>query len=80
MITGLEYLFLGFIATAAGIILAVLGSWALAVFALKSIYAPEILPLLVFLVVIPLLVMLTGLYSSRSVLNHPPLEILRKES
>ncbi|MBC8985205.1 ABC transporter permease [Pedobacter sp. N36a] len=79
-ITGLEYLFLGFIATAAGIILAVLGSWALAVFALKSVYAPEILPLLVFLVVIPLLVMLTGLYSSRSVLNHPPLEILRKES
>lgn len=79
-ITGLEYLFLGFIATAAGIILAVLGSWALAVFALKSVYAPEILPLLVFLIVIPLLVMLTGLYSSRSVLNHPPLEILRKES
>lgn len=79
-ITGLEYLFLGFIATAAGIILAILGSWALAVFALKSSYAPEILPLLAFLIAIPLLVMLTGLYSSRSVLNQPPLEILRKES
>ncbi len=79
-ITGLEYLILGFIATAAGIILAVLGSWALAVFALKGNYAPEILPLIVFLVVIPVLVMFTGLYSSRSVLNHPPLEILRKES
>lgn len=79
-ITGLEYLFLGFIATAAGIILAVLASWALAVFALKGNYAPEILPLFIFLLVIPLLVMFTGLYSSRSVLNHPPLEILRKES
>ncbi|WP_316748361.1 ABC transporter permease [Pedobacter gandavensis] len=79
-ITGLEYLFLGFIATAAGIILAILGSWALAVFALKSNYAPEILPLLAFLVAIPLLVMITGLYNSRSVLNRPPLEILRKES
>ncbi|WP_316838830.1 ABC transporter permease [Pedobacter gandavensis] len=79
-ITGLEYLFLGFIATAAGIILAILASWALAVFALNSNYAPEVLPLVVFLLAIPLLVMLTGLYSSRSVLNHPPLEILRKES
>ncbi|MBB2147786.1 FtsX-like permease family protein [Pedobacter sp. LMG 31462] len=79
-ITGLEYLFLGFIATAAGIILALLGSWALAEFALQSNYAPELLPLLVFLFAIPLLVMLTGLYSSRSVLNQPPLQILRKES
>lgn len=79
-ITGLEYLILGLIATAAGIILAILGSWALAVYALQSNFAPDILPLLVFLVAIPLLVMLTGLYSSRSVLNQAPLEILRKES
>lgn len=79
-ITGLEYLFLGFIATAAGIILAVFASWTLAVFALESNYAPNILPLIGFLLGIPLLVMMTGLYSSRSVLNRPPLEILRKES
>ncbi|WP_316821849.1 ABC transporter permease [Pedobacter gandavensis] len=79
-ITGLEYLFLGFIATAAGIILAIFASWTLAVFALDSNYVPNILPLMGFLLGIPLLVMITGVYSSRSVLNRPPLEVLRKES
>lgn len=79
-ITALEYLFLGVLASAAGIILAVAASWAVAVFSLNSTFAPDILPLLLFFILIPILVMVTGIYSSRSVLNHPPLEILRKEA
>ncbi|SHE59603.1 ABC transporter permease [Pedobacter caeni] len=79
-ITALEYLFLGILASAAGIILAVAASWAVAVFSLNSTFAPDILPLLLFFILIPILVMVTGIYSSRSVLNHPPLEILRKEA
>lgn len=79
-ITALEYFFLGLIATAAGIILAVGGSWAVAHFSLNSAFEPQLLPLLLFFVLIPVFIALTGLYSSRSVLNQPPLEILRKES
>ncbi|RQO66283.1 ABC transporter permease [Pedobacter sp. KBW06] len=79
-ITALEYLFLGVLASAAGIILALAASWAVAAFSLNATFAPDILPLIVFFIVIPLLVMITGIYSSRSVLNHPPLEILRKEA
>ncbi|AOM79863.1 ABC transporter permease [Pedobacter steynii] len=79
-ITALEYLFLGVLATAAGIILALAASWAVAAFSLNSTFAPDILPLIAFFVIIPVLVMITGIYSSRSVLNHPPLEILRKEA
>lgn len=79
-ITALEYLFLGILASAAGIILAVAASWAVAAFSLNAAFAPDVLPLIAFLVIIPALVMVTGVYSSRSVLNHPPLEILRKEA
>ena len=79
-ITALEYLFLGILASAAGIILAVAASWAVAAFSLNAAFAPDVLPLIAFLVIIPVLVMVTGVYSSRSVLNHPPLEILRKEA
>jgi putative ABC transport system permease protein len=79
-ITALEYLFLGVLASAAGIILAVAASWAVAAFSLNATFAPDILPLIAFFIIIPVLVMITGIYSSRSVLNHPPLEILRKEA
>lgn len=79
-ITAMEYLFLGLLASGAGIILAVGGSWAISAFSLKAGFAPDILPLIIFFISIPLLVVITGLYSSRSVLNQPPLEILRKES
>lgn len=79
-ITALEYLFLGVLASAAGIILALAASWAVAAFSLNATFAPDVLPLIAFFMAIPLLVMVTGIYSSRSVLNHPPLEILRKEA
>ena len=41
-----EYLFLGLLASATGIVLALLASWALAVFAFKLDYAPSFWPVL----------------------------------
>ena len=75
-ITALEYLFLGFLAAAAGIILAMAGSWALAVYSFETTFTPPWWPILLLLVIICLLVVLTGVLSSRKVLNHPPLAVL----
>lgn len=79
-ITALEYLILGLLATLTGIIFALVATWALASFSLKASFSPDLLPILIFLIVIPLMIVITGVYSSRSVLNQPPLQILRKES
>ena len=75
-ITALEYLFLGLLAAGAGIILALAGSWALAVYSFETIFNPPWWPILLLLVIICLIVVLTGVLSSRKVLNHPPLEVL----
>ena len=75
-ITALEYLFLGFLAAAAGIILAMAGSWALAVYSFETTFTPPWWPIILLLVLICILVVLTGVLSSRKVLNHPPLAVL----
>ncbi len=79
-INALEYLFLGAIASGTGLILALAGSWALAQFSFESAFSPSILPILLLFVIITLLVAITGVFSSRKVLNRPPLEILREET
>lgn len=78
-ITALEYLFLGVIATATGIILALVGSWALAVFSFNSSFTPNVLPIILMFLIIIILVVLTGVLSSRKVLYRPPLEVLRNQ-
>ncbi len=77
-ITALEYLFLGLLASGAGIILALVGSWALAVFSFDATFSPAIIPVLILLGSISLIVVLTGVLSSRNILQHPPLEVLRR--
>jgi putative ABC transport system permease protein len=79
-INTLEYLFLGAIASGTGLILALAGSWALARFSFESTFSPSILPIILLFVIITLLVTITGVFSSRKVLNRPPLEILREET
>ncbi|MBU0697232.1 MAG: ABC transporter permease [Bacteroidetes bacterium] len=79
-INALEYLFLGAIASGTGLILALAGSWALAQFSFESAFSPTLLPILLLFVIITLLVTATGVFSSRKVLNRPPLEILREET
>nr|MBC7611908.1 ABC transporter permease [Pseudopedobacter sp.] len=79
-INAFEYLFLGAIASGTGLILALAGSWALAQFSFESTFSPTILPIVLLFVIITLLVTATGVFSSRKVLNRPPLEILREET
>lgn len=75
-ITALEYLFLGALAAAAGMILAMGSSWALARYSFDTTFSPPLLPVLWLFASICLLVLITGIFSNRSVLNRPPLEIL----
>ena len=78
-ITALEYLFLGSIAAIAGIILALIGSWALAVFSFESAFIPNFAPIILLFLSIAMLTMLIGMFNSRSVVNKTPLEVLRTE-
>jgi putative ABC transport system permease protein len=74
-----EYFFLGLFAAAAGLILALSGSWALAKFSFDASFVPPFLPTVLLFGSVVLLVVLTGVLSSRSILNKPPLQILRNE-
>ena len=82
-ILAVEYLALGSLAALTGIVLAAGGSWLLATFvfelqqtAVLSIIVP---PALTALVSVVLLTLGVGLFTSRGVSNHPPLEVLRAE-
>jgi putative ABC transport system permease protein len=79
IITSLEYFFLGALASATGILLAMAGSWALAEYSFDASFTPRWLPVLIIFLVISALTVLIGLLNSRGVLNKPPLEVLRKE-
>lgn len=77
VITALEYFFLGALAAATGIILAVAGSWALATYSFESTFSPQFLPVLILFLLVSILTVIIGLLNSRDILNNPPLEILR---
>jgi putative ABC transport system permease protein len=77
-ITALEYLYLGLLGSGVGILLSLLSSQLLALFAFETSFTPSLEPF-VLLPGITLLVLLIGLSNSRSILNSPPLEVLRKE-
>jgi putative ABC transport system permease protein len=74
-----EYFFLGVFASATGIVLAIVSSWALAKFAFQLAYAPSFVPLLVAAILVPVLTVAIGLLASRGVGRAPPLAILRAE-
>ena len=79
-ITAIEYLFLGLLAAAAGLLMALGGSWALAEFIFSATFAPGIWPAIILCTAITLIVVITGMISSRGILKSPPLEVLRKDS
>jgi len=79
-ITMIEYLFLGMLSAAAGLLMAVGGSWALAEFTFSAAFTPGWSAPFILFVSITVIVVITGMLSSRSILNHPPLEVLRKDS
>jgi len=78
-ITLLEYLFLGSLAAFTGILLSLIGTWLLARYTFDAAFHPPILQLLIVFITISLLTIVIGLINSRSVVNRPPLEILREE-
>ena len=78
-INAIEYFFLGTLATAAGLILALISSWLLARFSFDASFAPPLIPILLLFAGVILLVVITGLWSTRKILNQPPLKILRTE-
>ncbi|SFH48674.1 ABC transporter permease [Pedobacter insulae] len=78
-INAIEHFFLGALATAAGLMLALAGSWLLARFSFESNFSPPLVPILLLFVGVVVLVVITGLWSTRKILNHPPLKILRTE-
>ncbi len=75
----MEYFFLGSIASLTGILIALLSTWALAVFSFETVFVPDLLGAFITYLAITALTVLIGLSNSRSVVNKPPLEILRKE-
>ena len=66
-------------AAATGILLAGVGSWALARYTFETGFTPQVLPILVVFFAVCFLTVAIGLFNSRSALNKPPLEILRQE-
>jgi putative ABC transport system permease protein len=74
-----EYLFLGLLASATGIVLALAASWALAVFTFKLAYTPSLLPILAAGLIVTALTIAVGLLTSYGVGSTPPLAILREE-
>ncbi len=78
-INAFEYLYLGLLGSAMGLILAFIGGQLLATFVFKTDFIPSWIPFVVVVPCITLLVLLIGLFNSKSVLKSPPLEVLRKE-
>lgn len=80
IITALEYFFLGALAAGAGILLALIASWSLAIFSFETSFSPDLLPVLLLFLLITSLTVFIGLFNSRGILNRPPLEVLRTDA
>ncbi len=78
-ITALEYFFLGTMAAVAGIIVAIGASWALAYYNFETTFTPALTPIMLIFLLICIMTVVIGVLNSRSVLNKPPLEVLRHE-
>ena len=78
-ITTIEYGLLGLLAALSGILLSILGTWALAQFVFEVPYLPNAAPLIVITGVVTGLTVLIGVINSREVLVKPPLDVLRAE-
>lgn len=75
-----EYFFLGSLAALTGLLLAWLGSWALARFVFEAPFVPVLLPSLAALLIVSGLAVVIGLANSRGIADRPPLEVLRAEA
>ena len=78
-ITALEYVYLGILGSLTGILLSLVSSQLLATFLFEESFVPSIIPFVVFVPGITALAVLIGLSNIKTVLQSPPLEVLRKE-
>lgn len=78
-IAAMEYLFLGTLAASTGILIALLSSWALAIFSFELPFVPNILLIIGLFVGVSALTVIIGIFNSTALLNRTPLEVLRKE-
>ena len=78
-ITAFEYLYLGVLGSLSGIFLSLFCAQILAYFLFELAFVPSLFPFLVLFPGISLLVLAIGLMNSRSVLQSPPLQVLRRE-
>lgn len=76
VITALEYFFLGFMSAAAGILISLGGSWALAHFTFETEFTPQLFPVIIIFLSICTITVVIGVMNSLSILNRPPLEVL----
>lgn len=74
-----EYLCLGIFAALTGIVLALAASWALSTYVFKLTFVPALAPMLIALAGTTATTVLAGLFGSRGICDHPPLEILRSD-
>lgn len=77
-ITALEYFFLGALSSIAGIMIALVSSWGLAVFSFEIPFAPNIGVIVALFVCVTLLTAVIGIVNINGILRKPPLEILRR--
>ena len=78
-INSLEYFLLGSVASLIGIPLGLLASLGLGHFYFDATFSPQLLPMLIIYISITALTVFIGLVNSRSIVNKPPLEVLRNE-
>lgn len=79
-INATEYFILGAISAFTGIFIAIVGSYLIATSQLELDFDIEWWPILLIFILIVAMTVVIGLYNSRDVLRHPPLEVLRKEN
>lgn len=79
LITSTEYLILGALSAATGIIIALTGSYLLTKFQLELDFIIQWWKILLVFVLVSLLTMLIGIFNSREVVTKSPLEVLRRE-
>ena len=79
LITSTEYLILGALSAATGIIIALTGSYLLTKFQLELDFIIQWWKIVLVFVLVSLLTMFIGIFNSREVVTKSPLEVLRKE-
>ena len=78
--TLIEYAYLGILAGLTGSLLALVASWALSVYFFKMLFFPDFISLIIIWLIIIILTVIIGWINTRSIVNKPPLVILRKEA